>query len=228
MLNEPPPISVALVEDDAGTRARLQQALARTPGVQLLHCAVDVAGMLAWLGEHAVDVLLVDLGLPDRSGLDVIRHCRQHAPATDVMVLTMFGDEGHMLQAFEAGARGYLLKDGSEREVARHVAQLRAGGSPMSPLIARRLIDHLAPRPVQAPPNLAAAASAGVPANGRLSARELQILHVLSRGYSYAETAKLLDIAGSTVQTHVKNIYGKLAVNSKTEAVFEARQLGLL
>jgi len=145
-----PPISVALVEDDAATRERLTHVLAAAPGIALVHTAASAGQMLDWLAGNSVNVLLVDLGLPDQSGLEVIRWCRAHQPATNVMVVTLFGDEANMIGAFEAGARGYLLKDGTEDELARHVLSLHAGGSPMTPVIARQLLARLAPGEVEA------------------------------------------------------------------------------
>ena len=215
-------ISVALVEDDALMRARLEQALRATPLIELACSAATAREITEWLRSNSVHVLLVDLGLPDGSGLDVIRYCRAHSPSTQVMVVTLFGDEHNMLRAFEAGAQGYLLKDGSEAELARHVASLHAGGSPMSPPIARQLLQRLAPAPSSA------AGGPAIPMQSMLTEREHEILLILSRGYTYAEAARLSGIAVSTVQSHVKNIYNKLNVGSKTEAVFEARQLGLL
>lgn len=209
-----PGISVALVEDDPRTRERLVQALARAPRLCLAHTAATVADMVGWLNGNSVDVLLVDLGLPDGSGLEVIRHCRVLSPVTEVMVITMFGDEANMMNAFEAGARGYLLKDGTEDDLAQHVLSLSAGGSPMTPVIARQLLARLSPR-----------TAAQVET---LTAREQDILAKLARGYTYTEVAQLLGIAPSTVQSHVKNIYSKLAVHSKAEAIFEAQQMGLL
>lgn len=214
-------ISVALVEDDPRTRERLVQALARAPRLSLAHAAATVGDMVGWLRANSVDVLLVDLGLPDGSGLEVIRQCRALSPVTEVMVITMFGDEAHMMNAFEAGARGYLLKDGTEDDLAQHVLSLSAGGSPMTPVIARQLLARLAPGPSPSTQGGAALAEA-------LTAREQDILAKLARGYTYAEAAELLCIAPSTVQSHVKNIYSKLAVHSKAEAIFEARQMGLL
>jgi DNA-binding NarL/FixJ family response regulator len=181
--------------------------------------------MLDWLSQNRPDVLLVDLGLPDMSGLSVIQVCHQKYPQTDIMVITMFGDEANMMAAFAQGARGYLLKDGSEQDLARHVRDLHAGGSPMTPVIARQLLARLAPAQGAAPPTAAAPASA---VSDGLSDRELEILSTLSRGYTYAEVAELLGISVRTVQSHVKNIYGKLDVHSRAEAVFEARNLGLI
>ena len=209
-----------MVEDDPRTRERLVHALARAPRLlSLAFAAATVGEMVDWLRDNSVDVLLVDLGLPDGSGLEVIRQCRRLSPATEVMVITMFGDEANMMSAFEAGARGYLLKDGTEDDLAQHVLSLSAGGSPMTPIIARQLLARLSPR--------SAGQGSAVPVD-MLTAREQDILAKLARGYTYAEAAELLGIAPSTVQSHVKNIYSKLAVHTKAEAIFEARQMGLL
>lgn len=214
-----PRVRVALVEDNMGMRDRLVRVLLQAPDLQVCFAADNATDMMAWLDSNPVDVLLVDLGLPDRHGLDVVRHCQQRHPNTDVMVITLFGDETMVLSAIEAGAHGYLLKDGTEDALASHVRDLRAGGSPMTPLIARQLLNRLAGTAPQAP---------AAPECDKLSTRELEILQRLARGYTYGEVARLLDIATSTVQSHVKSIYSKLAVHSRAEAVFEARQLGLL
>ncbi len=212
-------ISVAIVEDDPRTRRRFEHALARADRLWLAYSAGTVGEMVAWLRDNRVDVLLVDLGLPDGSGLQVISHCRKLSPGTEIMVISMFGDEANMMRAFEAGARGYLLKDGTEDDLADHVLSLNAGGSPMTPIIARQLLTRLSPAP---------ATTSALPVDATLTARERDILAKLARGYTYAETAEILGISPSTVQSHVKNIYSKLAVHSKTEAIHEARQLGLL
>jgi DNA-binding NarL/FixJ family response regulator len=223
-------ITVALVEDDPGTRSRLARAVSRNQGLSLAFAAATVSDILFWLHDHQPDVLLVDLGLPDGSGIDVILRCRELAPQAEVMVITMFGDEANIIRAVEAGARGYLLKDGTEDDLANHVLSLHAGGSPMSPVIARQLLVRMGAA-VSAPPAYpVAGAVTKVEENSaaRLTAREAEILTTLARGYTYVEMARLLAVSVSTIQTHVKNIYSKLAVHSKTEAVFEARQMGLL
>lgn len=212
-------VSVAIVEDDPCTRRRFEHALARADRLWLAYSAGTVGEMVAWLRQNSVDVLLVDLGLPDGSGLDVIRECQKLSRGTEIMVITMFGDEANMMRAFEAGARGYLLKDGTEDDLAEHVLSLNAGGSPMTPIIARQLLARLSPVALQQGAPVAVEA---------LTTRERDILAKLARGYTYSETAEILGIAASTVQSHVKNIYSKLAVHSKTEAIYEARQLGLL
>ena len=220
-MNSRPPISVALVEDDAGMRERFARVIRAEPTLRFAFGASTAAELFAWFGDNAVDVLLVDLGLPDASGLDVIRRCRRMQPACAMMVLTMFGDEANMLSASEAGSGGYLLKDGTEADLAAHVLSLHAGGSPMSPIIARQLLVRWQTR--------AGAQPVAVPsASETLSPRESEVLNLLARGFTYTETAQRMGVFHSTVQTHVRNIYGKLGVHNKTEAVFEARQLGLL
>jgi DNA-binding NarL/FixJ family response regulator len=217
----PDTVRVALVEDDASTRERLSRAILAHASLQLLCAAATAAEIGAWLPLHAPDVLLVDLGLPDAPGLDVIRLCRKLHPACEVMVITMFGDEANVIRAIECGARGYLLKDGTEADLAQHVLSLHAGGSPMSPIIARQLLMRWAQAPVQA---AAPVVSEGSP----LSRREQEVLDLLARGFTYAETARHLEIASTTVHTHVRGIYGKLDVHNKAEALYEARQLGWL
>ncbi|RYF66692.1 MAG: response regulator transcription factor, partial [Comamonadaceae bacterium] len=138
-----PDISVGLVEDDPGTQERFRSALQGTAQLRLTYAGCTVGETVQWLRSNSVDVLLVDLGLPDGSGLEVIRQCRALCPATEIMVITLFGDEANMMRAFEAGARGYLLKDGTEDDLAEHVLSLKAGGSPMTPIIARQLLARL-------------------------------------------------------------------------------------
>jgi len=218
------PITVALVEDDARVRERFERAIATEPTLRFLFAAATARELLDWFAENAVDVLLVDLGLPDTPGLEVIRRARRMEPACAVMVITMFGDEANMLQAFEAGAGGYLLKDGTETDLASHVLSLHGGGSPMSPIIARQLLVRWQ---ADAAP-VAQATPRGENGPVALSRRESEVLNLVARGFIYPEIAQQMGLSVSTIQTHVRNIYGKLDVHNKTEAVFEARQLGLL
>ncbi|MGJ7524344.1 response regulator [Variovorax sp. GB1P17] len=224
---------VALVEDDTGMRERIARVVDADPSLTLAYSASNALDILAWLVDNPVDVLLVDLGLPDHPGLQVISQCRHMQPACAVMVLSIFGDEANMVQAFEAGASGYLLKDGTEADLATHIRHLRAGGSPMSPVIARQLLRRwqtragTPPEPVGARPSSAAAYGAST-ASERLSPREFEVLDLVSRGFTYVEVGVQMGVSASTVQTHIRNIYGKLDVHNKSEAVFEARNLGWL
>ena len=219
-----PLVTVAIVEDEPDVFDAVSRVIRANGQLQLVHGCGTAMEMMRWLARNRVDVLLVDLGLPDRPGTDVIRLCRSLQPDCEIMVLSIFGDAAHMVQAFEAGARGYLIKDGSEEELARHVLDLRAGGSPMSPLIASQLLTrwHDGER------RRAPAAPVSSPRGGALSPREMEVLQMVARGCTYQETGQHLGISTTTVQAHVRNIYGKLDVHNKAEALFEARQLGLL
>lgn len=217
-------VTVALVEDEPEVLEFLVKVIEANRQLRLVHACSTAIDMMRWLARNPVDVLLVDLGLPDRPGIDVIALCRSLRPACEIMVLSIFGDAVHMVQAFEAGARGYLLKDGTEDELATHVLNLHAGGSPMSPIIASQLLTRWQESSKKR--------GAVLPPSGRkidaLSPRELEVLQLVSRGCTYQETGTHLGITVTTVQAHVRNIYGKLDVHNKAEALFEARQLGLL
>lgn len=210
--------TLALVEDDPATRARLARVIGADPSLSLRHTSGSGADMLQWFSHHPTDVLLVDLGLPDIPGTQVIQSCARLQPACAIMVVTIFGDEKNMLDAFAAGACGYLLKDGTEADLAHHVRNLQNGGSPISPLIARKLLQRLHPRN----------AADLTEKTTELSPRECQILDLVARGFTYPEVAEQVDVSLNTVHTHIRNIYGKLGVHNKTEAIFEARQIGLL
>ena len=172
------------------------------------------------------DVLLVDLGLPDVSGIEVIRHASQTLPTCECMVVTVFGDEEHVLASIEAGAAGYLLKDASEESFLSGIRELINGGSPISPIIARRLLKRFQ---TQAVPATSAVENVGDETSSvALSDREREILHLASKGFNYPEMGKLMSISPHTVTSHVKKIYRKLAVHSRGEAVFEANRMGLI
>jgi DNA-binding NarL/FixJ family response regulator len=177
---------------------------------------------LAGLAARAPDVLLVDLGLPDMSGLDLIRFAAERYPDCDILVISIFGDEANVLAALEAGARGYLLKGSLQHDIAFDIRDLRNGGSPLSPVIARQMLKRLRISRREAP------ARKSGEEETTLTAREGEILNAISRGFSYAETAQMLGLSIGTVHSFLKRIYRKLAVHSKTEAVFEANRLGLI
>ena len=217
-------LRVLVVEDDTTVRDLLCASIEAESGLQLCAALDCVTDAIAWLSSHPLDILLTDLGLPDGSGIEVISACAALHPDADILVITMFGDEKNVLASIDAGAVGYILKDAGDLNVARFIEDLRNGGSPMSPLVARKLLARHQQSTVRTTDRYTA--SRGVSVN--LTARELESLDLIARGYTYAEIAKLLDLSISTVQTHVKNLYAKLSVHSRGEAVFEAHKLGLL
>src|SRR5262249_31633389 len=218
-----PVTRVALVEDDPETRARIAESIRQETSLRLIAEYATGSDALADLESRAPDVLLVDLGLPDISGLDVVRRVSERHPECDILVISIFGDEAHVLSALEAGARGYLLKGSLQRDIAFDIRDLRNGGSPLSPVIARQVLKRLR-TPEESPSQKMLDTDEEV----LLTARESEILNAISRGFSYAETAEMLGISVGTVHTFLKRIYRKLAVHSKTEAVFEASRLGLI
>ena len=214
---------VLIVEDDVAFRDRFDAILAKDSAFEVIASVGTGADGLAMLDLRKPDILLVDLGLPDLSGIEVIRHASRTLPNCECMVVTVFGDEEHVLASIEAGASGYLLKDASEESFLSSIRELIAGGSPISPIIARRLLKRFQPDPTPAKTSPAVAES-----DVSLSNREREILLLASKGYNYPEMGKLMGISPHTVTSHVKKIYRKLAVHSRGEAVFEAHRMGLI
>lgn len=210
------PISVVIVEDDERFRAAFATSVAEAPDMRLAGTAGDLAPGLRLLREQRPDVLLVDLGLPNGSGVELIRYANDHLPNTDVMVVSVFGDEPHVMASLEAGATGYLLKDAQAADVTEQIRSLRAGGSPISPVIARQLLLRLTPQ------------AAPVVDEALLSPQERQVLTLSAKGFNFEEIARMLEVSRHTVMTYVKRSYRKLQVHSKTEAIYEARKLGLV
>jgi DNA-binding NarL/FixJ family response regulator len=210
--------SVLVVEDEPEFLRLYCEAIIREPGFHLAGAVTTLAAAMALIEQSVPDVLVVDLGLPDGSGADLIRRAARQRPDCDALVVTVFGDDQHVIEAIEAGATGYLLKDSPPGELVRCIRELREGGSPISPSIARRLLARMrAPAEKPAAPNASP-----------LTEREAEILQLVAKGLSFADVGGVLGISGHTVVAHVKKIYRKLSVHSRGEAVFEATQLGLL
>ena len=223
-------LSVLVIEDDPQFRQRLCDSIAAAPDLRLVGAAGDAASGLALLARHQPRVLLLDLGLPDMHGIEVIARSMDVAPHCEVVVVTVFGDEAHVMQALAAGATGYVLKDTPALDLAEMVRAVHAGGSPISPVIARRLLTRLAPagssrQRSQATPLDTTASDADA---GLLSERECEMLGFAAKGYSYREIAQMMGVTQQTVLTYVKRSYRKLQVHSRAEAVYEARKRGLM
>lgn len=205
-----------VVEDDPHTREHLCRAIEAMDDLRLVGSAGSCGDARAALADASPDVLLTDLGLPDGSGITLIREALTSRADTLVMVITVFGDEKNVLRSIEAGASGYLLKDGTADDIGAAIRQLLDGGSPISPAIARHLLRRFRPAP------------SDVRDKPDLTTRESEILKLIAKGFSFPEIGSLLGISVNTVTTHVRKIYKKLQVGSRGEAVYEAMQLGLI
>ena len=215
-------IRVMLVEDDVNFQGILISAIEAAADMQLMSIASSRAQALQMLATAQIDVLLVDLGLPDGSGIDVINAAHTRFPACNIMVSTIFGDELHVMRSLEAGASGYLLKDSEPVRMVFEIRSLYHGGSPISPIIARQILTRFRQdnTPLKQPAITKPIAV--------LSAREQEVLEYITRGFTADEIATLIVVSRHTVLTYVRRIYTKLEVNSKAEAIYEARNQGLL
>ncbi len=209
-------IRVAVIEDDAAALQRVSAALAADPGLVTTGIARNVAAGRTLIDAGGFDVLLCDLGLPDGSGIPLIRYAAQKHKNIDIIVITIFAEQSKVLDSIKAGARGFLLKDEHFDKCAESIREVQRGGSPISPSIARQLLKEFQPTAPDAK------------LGELLSKRESEVLNLLARGFSFIEIGDLLKISRSTVATYVKNIYQKLEVNSRSEAVFEASSLGII
>jgi DNA-binding NarL/FixJ family response regulator len=214
------PIRTAIVEDETALRKMIVSLLQADPNYTVVAEFAEGKAAIAAISHMALDIVLVDIGLPDISGIDVIRKLKALCPECNVLVITTFGDEKTVTSALEAGADGYLLKGIALEELKRDIHALQDGGSPLSPMIARKLLNRLQSKAVDEKPD-----SGG---ETKLTRREHEILEMIAKGFSYAETSKICSISAATVHSHLKSIYRKLEVHSKTEAVYEARRRSLI
>ena len=195
--------------------------LERSGRFELVAIGSSVAeGAAALAGLPGLDVALIDLGLPDGSGLSLFPQVRACHPAAGLVAFSVFDEPSTVFSALRAGARGYLLKSTPLDQIPDALLQVHEGGSPLSPAIARLVLDAFAPVP--SPPPLRE------PASPALSPREREILGLLALGHTYADVGRALGIRLGTVQGHMKMLYEKLRVASKAEAAVEAMRLGLV
>lgn len=201
-------ITVAIVEDNAGICEELKQFLAESPEVSCLCACRNLQTALRQIPPLAPDVLIMDINLPDGSGVAATARLKQLLPDTQIVMYTIYHDADQIFRALEAGASGYLLKSTSPAELLRAIREVRQGGVPMTGEVARKVIQSFRrPQP----------ASAADP----LTKREEEVLELLAKGLSSAEIALQLQIGLATVHSHLKHIYGKLHVRSRTEAVIK-------
>lgn len=204
-----------IVEDLPESQELMQEVATRAfPGIEC-DCVSDVQGALA-LMDVRFHLALIDLSLPDGSGIEVIRALNTSCPDCTVVVATIFDDDEHLFPALRAGAHGYLLKDERTETLVTQLQGIRDGRPPLSPSVARRILQHF-----HAPPS-------STREEAPLTGREQEVLGYLARGISIGEIGRLLGISHHTVGDHVKNIYRKLNISSRAEAALEAKNRGLL
>lgn len=208
-------LKLAIVEDHPATRNYLTALFHGSEGIEVVGTYATGREAVEGLRRTLPNVVLVDLGLPDISGLEVIASIKKYFPLIEIIVLTMHEDREHLLAAFRAGASGYLLKGSPAVDILAAVRTAAAGGSPLSAKIARSLVQELRQGP----------RTAAAPA---LTARERDVLRWLATGLSEKALAEKLALSPHTVHTHVGKIYRKLQARSKIEAVLKARERGLL
>lgn len=200
-------ISIAIVEDDPEIREYVKSFLRIQESMLLLHDAGSVEEFMAALDPtFPPDILVLDIGLPGMSGLSAISYIKDKIPTTDIIMFTVHNDAHRIFEALTAGASGYLLKNTPLPQIKDALEQCYKGGAPMSPQIARQVIDFFNPRKKQVKENV-------------LTQREHEIVIALVEGLSYKMIADRLKISIETVRHHIKNIYRKLQVNSKSEVV---------
>lgn len=213
--------SVLVVEDSEEASRHLIRTVERAPGLSLAGAARTLDQGLNLLSRVRPRIALVDLGLPDGSGLDLISAARQSEVVCDTIVISVFGDERSVFEAIEAGASGYLQKATTASDVVSSIETVLAGGSPISPGIARRVLTRLSRERLSE-------GDAPLSQDEGLTPREREILELVANGLQRREIAEALGIAIGTVGNHVHNIYRKLQVRSNIEAVSTALRRGLL
>lgn len=207
--------NILIVEDISETRKWLTDIVCDVfPGVQVDETKSVQEGINA-ANNNSYNLALIDLGLPDGSGLDVLRHIKQTNLNTICVITTVMGDDTHIVAALSAGAQGYLLKEQTAQMIGRQLTQLVEGMPALSPSIAQRIMEHFRlTGPVSEP-------------ESKLTAREMEVLALIGKGHRNIDVANDLGMAETTVASHIKAIYRKLGISSRAEASWHAVQLGL-
>ena len=213
--------TILIVEDSYATRMRLNNAITKGGNFQLLESVGDFKSAAEILKNNSPDILLTDLDLPDGNGIDLIKMLHLPEVKTQLaIVISIFGDGDHVINALKAGASGYLLKDDNFIDINNAITQMLQGGSPISPSIARHLLDELTllpSYPITDEVN-----------NYLLTKREKEVLILVSKGYTDKEIGDAFNLSIHTIKGYVKNIYKKLSVRNRMQAVHEAKLQGIL
>jgi DNA-binding NarL/FixJ family response regulator len=215
------PIRVMLVDDHPVVREGTRELLERQEDLQVVAEAGDGEQAVQLAIEHRPDVVLMDIAIPKLNGIEATRRIKAIDPATVVLVLSAYDDDQYVFALLEAGAAGYLLKDIATEDLVQAIRAVYAGESILHPLIARKVIDHFRRRP-----ETRGQGAADEKATDHLTARELEVLKLAARGMTNRQIAGTLSISTRTVQVHLSNVFGKLGVGSRTEAVLHGLRSG--
>lgn len=223
MNQRPPERRCLIVEDLPAVRQALRQVVMQAFPEAHVDAAHDLKSARALLTmEPAYDLVMLDLGLPDGSGIDLIPDVRSGSAQTQVVVTTIFDDDDHIFRAIAAGADGYLLKEQPPEVLVQHLIRLEQGAPALSPSVARKILAYFASVPqLRSPPK-------SRPQGARLTERETEVLSLIGRGLQRAEVGEILHISENTVAKYVKEIYRKLDISSRAEAALEAQRRGLV
>lgn len=200
-------IRIGIIEDNNALRSSLETLFNHTDGLQCVLSLNNLLHVVAEVMKHKPGIIVLDIGLPNISGIEGVKIIKAHFPEIQILMFTVFEDEDKIFEAIRSGASGYLLKRSAPDEIVNAIFDLYNGGAPMSAVIARKVIQSFRKQPVDRAENY------------NLTAREKEILHALTEGISYQKIADRFVVSLSTVRTHITNIYTKLHVNSKAEAV---------
>jgi len=202
-------IHVAIIDDDAEIRAGLQWMIGHSEGFLCTGTYGRCDDALAVLENEPPDVVLMDIGMPGKSGIECVEHLKERFPNIQVLMLTVYSDDEKIFQSLRAGAVGYLLKKTPSEKLLAAIRDAHTGGAPMSSEIARRVLSYF--RQSKTPR-----------ISSSLSNREIEVLEALTEGHSYKAIAEKLFVSVHTVRFHLHNIYAKLHVTSRSEAVAKA------
>jgi len=200
---------VSLVDDDRGTRESVSEVLRRAAGIELLEIYASAEEAIPGIRNRPPDVALVDIKLGGMSGIECVQRLKLDCPAVEFLMLTTYDDSDLIFKSLQVGASGYLLKRAASPDLVEAIMLVHSGGSPMSIPIARKVVNHF--RRIPEPRK----------EMEKLTPREHEILSLLAQGYIYKEIADKLDITVSTVRAHLHSVYGKLHVQTRTEAVIK-------
>ncbi len=201
------PIKVAIVEDDEGIRSSLASLVRRAPALRWAGDYPDAETALKEIPRHPPDVVLMDINLPGMNGVECVRQLKTALPGLQVLMLTVYEDSDSLFNSLKAGASGYLLKRTASARLLDAIRDVHAGGSPMTPQLARRVVQFFSKAPN------------GESEVSRLTPGEKDFLDQLANGYAYKEIADRMKISIDTVRSYVRTVYEKLHVHSRTEAV---------